>query len=487
MVSRPSHYNSRYKHDLSPRQRDVLELIALGKTNAEIAEELGLTLDGAKWHVREILGKLEVESRDEAAAWWREYRRPLARLSRAITGIAGVGAVKVAAVGGGVAVLVAGVTLGVFALMGRGDDGSASASLPACRAENMRWESSIERAGDDVRLSVSIGLREPDWYEGLMRHLRLSDRRVDSPCLLDSTVGVELSETASAPGGPPNLPLRAVSDVTNAPSLATVHVELRRGVQTDVVSATFSNWCKEALPLAWQIDVPALFAGQSPTLSSSLMVPIPAPPACGDANRPAEIGVLAIDATAPFDPAALPACDPSSLGLRLDVGEGYGQAVVVRALAFPPRPCRIEQFVELNVRDETTGRSFGGVRSFHTVVWPGGWVASAVLSNWCAADPHLVAAAISVPIASYTLDIPPPACVDASHPPTFSAVARGNSARPDIPAPPANRTYYVKPGDTLENIARSYGVTVEALLEANPGLTSTNLVVGQALSVPPPP
>ncbi|MCK9517751.1 MAG: LuxR C-terminal-related transcriptional regulator [Dehalococcoidia bacterium] len=41
---------------LNERQQTVLALIAKGKTNPEIAESLGMTLDGAKWNVSEILG-----------------------------------------------------------------------------------------------------------------------------------------------------------------------------------------------------------------------------------------------------------------------------------------------------------------------------------------------------------------------------------------------------------------------------------------------
>jgi DNA-binding CsgD family transcriptional regulator len=60
--------------ELSDRQRQVLDLIASGATNGEIAERLGITLDGAKWHVREILSRLDVDSREEAAEWWRSRR-----------------------------------------------------------------------------------------------------------------------------------------------------------------------------------------------------------------------------------------------------------------------------------------------------------------------------------------------------------------------------------------------------------------------------
>lgn len=59
---RPSHYRKRPKVELTPRQREVLELVARGKTNPEIAETLGITLDGAKFHVSEILDRLRERS-----------------------------------------------------------------------------------------------------------------------------------------------------------------------------------------------------------------------------------------------------------------------------------------------------------------------------------------------------------------------------------------------------------------------------------------
>src|SRR5512140_213510 len=70
--------------DLTDRQREVLRLIAAGKTNAEIGEALGISLDGAKWHVSEILSKLDVATREEAAEWWRQHERPLAGVGRAL-------------------------------------------------------------------------------------------------------------------------------------------------------------------------------------------------------------------------------------------------------------------------------------------------------------------------------------------------------------------------------------------------------------------
>lgn len=48
-----------------------------------------------------------------------------------------------------------------------------------------------------------------------------------------------------------------------------------------------------------------------------------------------------------------------------------------------------------------------------------------------------------------------------------------------------NGTYVVQPGDTFAGIAYSYGISVNDLWAANPGITDINvLYVGQALSVP---
>lgn len=80
---RPSHYRTRPKVDLTPRQRQVAELLARGKTNPEIADALGITLDGAKFHVSEILDRLGVSTREEAAEWWRERQSLRSRVTRA--------------------------------------------------------------------------------------------------------------------------------------------------------------------------------------------------------------------------------------------------------------------------------------------------------------------------------------------------------------------------------------------------------------------
>jgi DNA-binding NarL/FixJ family response regulator len=53
--------------DLSPRQREVLELVAQGLTNEEIGARLFLSAHTVKFHVREIYDRLGVRNRIKAA------------------------------------------------------------------------------------------------------------------------------------------------------------------------------------------------------------------------------------------------------------------------------------------------------------------------------------------------------------------------------------------------------------------------------------
>ncbi len=54
---------------LTQREHDVLELLRIGLTDAEIAERLGITKSVVSKHVSEIIGKLGVRNRYEAASW----------------------------------------------------------------------------------------------------------------------------------------------------------------------------------------------------------------------------------------------------------------------------------------------------------------------------------------------------------------------------------------------------------------------------------
>jgi DNA-binding NarL/FixJ family response regulator len=54
---------------LTDREREVLALVAHGRSNKEIAADLGITERTARTHVSNILGKLGLASRTQAALW----------------------------------------------------------------------------------------------------------------------------------------------------------------------------------------------------------------------------------------------------------------------------------------------------------------------------------------------------------------------------------------------------------------------------------
>ena len=54
-------------YDLTEREREVLVALAAGHTNREIAEELFISVKTASVHVSNILRKLDVNGRQDAA------------------------------------------------------------------------------------------------------------------------------------------------------------------------------------------------------------------------------------------------------------------------------------------------------------------------------------------------------------------------------------------------------------------------------------
>ena len=57
------------REELTPREKEVLKLLACGYTDREIASLLSISLFTAKTHVSHILGKLQFTSRTRAAVY----------------------------------------------------------------------------------------------------------------------------------------------------------------------------------------------------------------------------------------------------------------------------------------------------------------------------------------------------------------------------------------------------------------------------------
>lgn len=66
-MSTESQETESYDFDLTAREKDILKLVALGKSNKEIADELILSIHTVKNHLKNILQKLCVEDRTQAA------------------------------------------------------------------------------------------------------------------------------------------------------------------------------------------------------------------------------------------------------------------------------------------------------------------------------------------------------------------------------------------------------------------------------------
>lgn len=70
LINRIQHYSQPALHDdLTTREKEVLLLIAQGKSNQEIADSLYITLKTVKTHVSNILSKLEVDDRTQATIY----------------------------------------------------------------------------------------------------------------------------------------------------------------------------------------------------------------------------------------------------------------------------------------------------------------------------------------------------------------------------------------------------------------------------------
>lgn len=98
------------------------------------------------------------------------------------------------------------------------------------------------------------------------------------------------------------------------------------------------------------------------------------------------------------------------------------------------------------------------------------------------ATPALIATATPTKQGGVTVPTPRPGTqVGITVTPTVQAVG-SPTAGPS--ATPSGQVYVMRAGDTLSAVAASYGVTVDQLLAANPGLNPNAIAVGAEIKIP---
>ncbi len=140
-----------FEVQLTERQRQVWRLIARGHTNGEIAQKLDISLDGAKWHVSELLTKLNANTREDLVEAWEAERRPRERVRRWLSALSpmplaqtvGAAAVVVAVAGAGALYVAAGGQL-------PGDDGRAAVAEAVPTPQTVLTEQSAHSRAEDI-------------------------------------------------------------------------------------------------------------------------------------------------------------------------------------------------------------------------------------------------------------------------------------------------------------------------------------------------
>ena len=68
VLSAPDSADGGFDQPLTPRERDVIALLAEGLSNKEIGGRLGIAPDTAKFHVGRVIDKLDATGRTDAVA-----------------------------------------------------------------------------------------------------------------------------------------------------------------------------------------------------------------------------------------------------------------------------------------------------------------------------------------------------------------------------------------------------------------------------------
>ena len=88
----PGRGRPRHPDVLTPAEWRVTEQVREGLTNSEVADRLGISINTVRFHVSNILGKLELDSRDALRQWTGAPRRPRRWGAMSLAGLGAAGA-----------------------------------------------------------------------------------------------------------------------------------------------------------------------------------------------------------------------------------------------------------------------------------------------------------------------------------------------------------------------------------------------------------
>ncbi|MCH7811627.1 MAG: helix-turn-helix transcriptional regulator [Chloroflexi bacterium] len=186
---------------LTPREQEVLALLREKLSNEKTAERLGITEGGVKYHVSEILSKLSLENRSDAARWRPDQARPW--WSAAAVPLLFARKINLSmlppVIAGGLAVAVAaGIGLLVWALLATQGNGGFDELVGLTPEEAItRYEAALVREGEvfhttmETTITDAEGATEPFfemevWLDGGSEMSR-SEFRLDPSQDLDIT------------------------------------------------------------------------------------------------------------------------------------------------------------------------------------------------------------------------------------------------------------------------------------------------------------
>lgn len=266
---------------LTPREREVLAFLRLELTNEQIAARMEISADGVKYHVSEIIGKLGVRNRREAARWPAGQREPAVGAAPAAAFWQQAGGLlpfkpstaALALTGTIVVVAVAGIGLVMLLLFGpNGDeaDGGESVSIGAPNAvQSSDPRAIVEQAltAMDELDSYSAAYRIPTRTEDLRVSVawEIEFKAPDSYRILLFGAEGESEQRCKPPLSPDGIPSsgRTCYDILTNITAYTVDEMVFVG------EATYTRQCNETDgvcdPWSEQPRGPFVIAGPSPT------------------------------------------------------------------------------------------------------------------------------------------------------------------------------------------------------------------------------